>query len=231
MEKIYVDIEEKKEYFKSIAENTGWDPLIDDWLSDYNFTHVVNYLINQVNDGRRFTPRLKDILNGLILCPYKETKVLFIGQDPYPQLDVSDGILFSCSRQQKPEKSLEFIFKALYGDSEDKDYDLSRWSKQGVIMLSTALTVEINSIGSHYSIWKPFMNMLFSHINDNFENIAVVLLGKKAEEWEIYFSNQKIFKVTHPASAAYKNGIWDHKDIFNQINLHLNNVEKNSIIW
>lgn len=108
---------------------------------------------------------------------------------------------------------------------------MRRWSHQGVLLLNTALTVRIKGIGSHYMIWKPFISYLFTEINKQFKNIPIVLLGKKAEEWELYFTNQKVYKVPHPAAAAYNGGIWKHDDIFNKINNYLATQNKTIINW
>ena len=56
-------------------------------------------------------------------------------------------------------------------------------------------------------------------------------MGKKAEEWAPLLSNMKIYKVAHPASAAYKGGEWDCKDVFNKVNLELEKQDKTCIEW
>ena len=56
-------------------------------------------------------------------------------------------------------------------------------------------------------------------------------MGKKAESWEIHLNNQKIFKVTHPASAAYRGGEWDCKNVFALVNAELDKQEKTWIEW
>ena len=144
---------------------------------------------------------------------------------------MADGISFSCSKKGKPEKSLQHIFNALYGTYEGKDCDLSRWSKQGVLMLNTALTVRIDEIGSHYHIWKNLITRVFNHINNNHKDLAVVCMGRKAQEWKDYLDQQKLFFVYHPASAAYSGGTWQHDDVFNKVNNHLVEQGKSAVIW
>jgi uracil-DNA glycosylase len=187
----------------------------------------MNTLLDNVNNGRRFTPMFKDTFNAFIECPYKETKVVIVGQDPYPQLGVADGIAFSCSKKDKAEKSLQYINKAI--DTEHTD--LRCWSNQGVLLINTALTVEVNKIGSHYGIWKSFTEYLFETLNRHNKDLVFILMGKKAEEWAPLLSNMKIFKVAHPASAAYRGGEWDSKDVFNKVNLELEKQDKICIEW
>ena len=56
-------------------------------------------------------------------------------------------------------------------------------------------------------------------------------MGKKAEAWQLLLDRQKIFKVAHPASAAYRGGEWDCKDVFNKVNTELENQDKPCIDW
>ena len=56
-------------------------------------------------------------------------------------------------------------------------------------------------------------------------------MGKKAEDWQVYLSNQKLYKVSHPASAAYRGGQWDCKDVFNKVNIELEKQGKACINW
>lgn len=225
-------IDDKRDRFiEKIESSSDWGPVLVPWLESEDFDNVIKFLLKETKAGDRFTPVLKDVFNAFIFCPYKDMKAIMIGQDPYPQFGVADGISFSCSKKGKPEKSLQHIFNALYGTYEGKDCDLSRWSKQGVLMLNTALTVRIDEIGSHYNIWKNFITHVFNHINNYHKDLAVVCLGKKAQEWKDHLDQQKTFFVYHPASAAYSGGVWDCDDVFNKVNNHLLSQGKSTIIW
>ena len=109
--------------------------------------------------------------------------------------------------------------------------NLKRWSNQGVLLINTAFTVEINKIGSHYGIWKSFTEHIFDNINRHNPNTIFILMGKKAEEWRTLVPTAKILKCSHPASAAYRGGEWDCNDVFNKANEILNNQGKTCINW
>ena len=226
---IEVDIEQLRDDVNNKLEDSGWAPMLSPFINGLEFDMIMDKLVSCVNAEKRFTPRFKDIFNAFTECPYDELKCIVIGQDPYPQLGVADGMAFSCSRKGKAEKSLQYILKAL-GD-EDGNVDLRRWANQGVLLLNTAFTVEINSIGSHYSIWKPFTEYLFENINRHKKDIPTILMGKKAEDWELLLNRQKLFKVAHPASAAYRGGEWDCKNVFALVNVELDKQEKTWIQW
>jgi uracil-DNA glycosylase len=229
MKKLEIDINNLRERINNALEESGWTPALAPFINGLSFDIILNSLVTMYKNGKRFTPKFKDIFNAFKECPYKEIKVIVIGQDPYPQLGSADGIAFSCSKKGKAEKSLQYILKAL--NDEQGDVDLRRWSNQGVLLLNTAFTCEINSIGSHINLWKPFAIYLFELLNRHHKNVPVIMMGKKAEDWQVYLSNQKLYKVSHPASAAYRGGQWDCKDVFNQVNIELEKQGKACINW
>ena len=236
---IEVDIASLREDVIKKIESSGWDRMLSPFINGLEFDYIINKLVECVNSDKRFTPKFKDIYNAFVECPYDDLKVIVIGQDPYPQLGVADGIAFSCSKKGKAEKSLQYILKQTIGDYTDtgrvmytpEECDLRRWANQGVLLINTAFTVEINSIGSHYALWKPFTQYLFENINRHHKDIPTILMGKKAEAWELLLNRQKLYKVAHPASAAYRGGEWDCKDVFNRVNQELENQEKTCITW
>lgn len=225
-------IPDKIEALKEKLKGTGWESIIYPYLDSESFYSTLKKLVGFVQDGKRFTPKMKDWFRTFETCYYSNLKVIFIGQDPYPQLGVADGISFSCSHTMKEQPSLRHIFNSLEKQypGYERNPDLTRWSEQGVLMLNTALTVEINKIGSHYSLWHAFTGHLLEAINNKSE-LIVVLLGKKAQEWKKYLKNQTIIEVEHPAAAAYKGGVWNDKELFLTINKMLENQGKTLVHW
>tara|TARA_R110002020_G_scaffold335596_1_gene550759 strand:+ start:3274 stop:3975 length:702 start_codon:yes stop_codon:yes gene_type:complete len=225
----------KKEIKKGILNNIcrTWNAaFFEEIINNGVFDSILDKLVMQVNDNKRFTPPIKDLFNTFKYCPYDDAKVFIIGQDPYPQFGVADGIAFSCSKTGKLQPSLRYIFKEINGSQWDSlDPDLKRWCAQGVCLINTAFTVEIGKIGSHYDIWKQFTKELLTHLNNRDHKQIFILLGKKAEQWEKYIDKQKIYKLSHPASAAYRGGVWDSKNIFNKVNEDLKNMNLSQINW
>ena len=222
-------------------QDSGWQKVFKHYIFSTEFVEALLTLDKLVKEGKRFTPPLKNLFKAFEECKYDDLKVVIIGQDPYPQLGVADGIAFSCSNVDKPQPSLRYIFNELENQypafrTNDLLYDpldLKRWSNQGILMLNTALTCEVNNIGSHYDIWKTFTAHLLTYLNDNYTGIIYVFMGKKAESWSDLISDQFNYKinVTHPASAAYKGGKWDSKNLFKEINKIIYDNTKQQIIW
>lgn len=213
-------------------KESGWNEL-DFYFNLIQYPILISDLENDVAIyGKPFTPEPEFIFNGITSCPKDKFKVLFIGQDPYPQQGVADGISFSCSRTMKEQPSLRYIFDELQIQypNASRNPDLSRWSKQGVLMLNTALTCRINDIGSHYYIWNDFSTYFLKSLN-KYKGIVTVFLGKKAEVYKNLLPNHIHITVPHPASAAYRGGRWDSKNLFITINEHLKTQGLTEIDW
>lgn len=216
---------------------SGWGDKLKLFLLSKDFEQILTHLYNESQDGRKFTPVLKDLFRAFEECPYNDLKIVIIGQDPYPQAGVADGISFSCSHTGKVQPSLRYIFKEIeetvYPDGMTWDPDLKRWSNQGILMLNTAMTCEIGNIGSHIKLWEPFTSYLLDVLDNNYTGLVYVYLGNKAKAWSKSTGsiNYKFF-IPHPASAAYRKGNkWETGDVFNKINniMHKNYGEK--IVW
>jgi len=232
-----MEIEQIKQKMFDKLEPSGWGKVFKSFIFSSEFEKILTKLWDLSNENSRFAPTLKQVFRAFEECPYDKLQVVIIGQDPYPQLGVADGISFSCSNTNKLQPSLKFILqevdRTVYGNHViSEDLDLKRWSNQGILMLNTALTVEIGKIGSHYDIWKPFTAYLFDYLNNNNSGLIYVYMGKKAEEWsEVTNDNNYKFNVKHPASAAYNGSKWDSNDIFNKISKLVKENNGNNIIW
>lgn len=232
-----MDLEEIKQKMFTKLEPSGWGRVFKSFIFNGEFDDILIKLYKLTQENKRFTPPLKHVFRAFEECPYDKLQVVVVGQDPYPGLGQADGISFSCSNLGKPQPSLRYIFaeieRTVYQEyPTQQDPDLSRWSNQGILMLNTALTVEVNKIGSHYDIWKSFTTYLLEWLNDYNPGLVYLYMGKKAEEWsELTNDNSHKFVVKHPASAAYSGGKWDCNDVFNKINEVVKSTNGNKIIW
>ena len=216
---------------------SGWGDVLKTFLLSTDFESILEILLKQAKEGKRFTPQLKLVFKAFEACPLKDLKVVIIGQDPYPQPYTASGIAFSCDVTGKPEKSLKYIFKAIedtvYTDGYLWDPDLTRWSNQGILLINTALTTEMNKTGTHYELWKPFLTFLLDYLTIQNPGLVYAFLGKKAQDWaeSIPDNNYKLM-ASHPASAAYKElAVWDCNDIFNKISTLVHKQFNEKIIW
>lgn len=125
---------------------------------------------------------------------------------PYPQDGVPDGLAFSCSETKIPQPSLKVIMSAieeqLAPGSFDLEniYDLKPLANAGVLLLNSALTVEVNNAGSHLEAWSKFIAEVLFKLQEQKKDLVYVLYGSHAHKFaDIIVNYKKIYKNYHPA--------------------------------
>ena len=218
-----LDIEEIKDKIYQRLEPSGWARVLRTFIYSKDFENIVMQLAKQTQDGKRFTPPMKNWFRAFEECPYSELKVVIVGQDPYPGFGQADGIAFSLKDADTIQPSLEYMFNAINktvynGVNACRDMDLTRWANQGMLMLNTALTTQIGRPGQHHLIWKPFIAYLFDYLTWNNNGLVYIYMGKQAQQWmDVVNDNNYKFTVVHPAAASYGNlKEWDCQDVFNK---------------
>lgn len=183
--------------------------------------------LNKINCIKNnICPEYKNIFKAFHLCPYKELRLIILGQDPYPQKNVATGLAFanfSNTPENNISPSLQVIKESVINYKIPHNLiifapDLEEWAKQGVLLLNTSLTCEINKPGSHNLIWRPFISKLIENICKCNSGIIFLLLGKQAQSFESNINKlQHIIKVPHP-SYCYRNNIELPHNIWTDIN-------------
>lgn len=236
-----LEIDKIRDRIYEDLQPSGWGRVLRTFIYSSDFDNILHSLVVEVNAGNRFTPPLKDVFRAFKECPYEELKVVIIGQDPYPTIDVADGIAFSCSKSKTPgqiQPSLKFILQEVNRTVYNSEYvsynpDLARWSNQGILMLNTALTTQIGKIGKHYEIWKPLLNYLFDYLKLYNPSLVYIFMGKEAKNWEdtVGETCHKYF-CSHPASAVYNTKqVWDCNNVFNNTSEIVKELHNFDIIW
>jgi uracil-DNA glycosylase len=223
-----INLEEIKLKLIERLRASGWANKLKGFLQSSEFDKILAELYKLREDGKRFTPPLKEVFRAFEECHHDKLKVIMIGQDPYPQLGVADGLAFSCSNTDKAQPSLKNMFEAVEKTVYQEwptyqDPNLVRWANQGVLLLNSALTCQVDKVGSHYNVWKEFIAYTMDMLNYTDSGLIFVLMGKQAQELESMIGQHHyIIKVSHPASAAYTKTTWDCGDMFNEINKIIN---------
>lgn len=233
-----VNIQEIKQKLYDKLKPSGWGDKLKTFIHSSDFEKILLKLESEADEGKRFVPQLKYVFSAFEKCTYEKLRVVIIGQDPYPYVNVPDGMAFSCSIKGKPEASLRYMFdeieRTVYGgEGYEKNPDLTRWADQGVLLLNSALTTTVGKPGVHQILWRPFMAFLLDILGWYNPGIVYVFMGKVAQQWAegIPDNCHKIF-VSHPASAAHMNSErWDSKDAFNEVNRILKKTNNEQITW
>ena len=250
-----VNIEEVKKKLYENLKPSGWGDKLKSFILSGDFDKIINTLLAEAKEGKRFTPVLKHMFRAFEECPVDKLKVVILGQDPYPQgpavirdgkdgmvrevsrFPTADGLAFSCGNTNIVQPSLKYIFMAIEETMYPEGFtwypDLARWSNQGILLLNSALTTQITKIGVHYEMWKGFLEFLFDYLAIHHPNIVYVFLGKKAQEWMNHVPEDAPKLIaSHPASAAYHDlEKWDCNDIFNECNKLVKKQFNEEIIW
>ncbi len=234
-----INLEEIRDKLVDKLKPSGWSGKLRGFIQSTDFDKILLRLYNEREEGKRFTPPLKSVFKAFEECPLDKLKVVIIGQDPYPHFGVADGLAFSCGNTRKPQPSLKNMFEAIektvYEDYPSfQDPDLTRWANQGVLLLNTALTTQVDKVGCHYDIWQPFLVYLIDMLSLTHSGIIFIFLGAKAQEFEsLIGQNHYLLQASHPASAAYTKTTWDCKDVFNEANKIIikNNGPEFKINW
>lgn len=238
MEKKVINIPELQEKLYKRLQPSGWGDKLKGFLLSNDFVKILEVLVRDTDEGKHFVPTLKLVFRALEECPYKDTRLIMVGQDPYPSaVNLADGLAFSCSITGRAQPSLEYmsneIKRTVYpNDRYTLDPDLQRWAHQGILLLNTALTVTLRHPGTHYLLWRPFLVYLIDTIiwNPEMEHVIWVFMGNKAKEYsDTVPDNFYKLETVHPAAAAHaKSETWDSQDIFNKVNAK---IKGDKIIW
>ena len=160
------------------------------------------------------------------LTPFKDVKVVILGQDPYHGQGQAHGLAFSVHTQQKLPPSLLNIYKELVDDmgcETPKAGDLTSWAVQGVFLLNTVLTVRAASAGSHQKQgWETFTDATIKLLSEEREHLVFILWGKPAQQKEklIDASKHLVLKAPHPSPLSSYRGFFGSKP-FSKSNAYL----------
>lgn len=179
-------------------------------------------------------PGKKEVFNALKLTPFKDIKVVIVGQDPYHGEGEAHGLSFSVRDGVKLPPSLKNIYKELYDDLGvpiRTTGDLSHWAKQGVLLLNSTLTVVKDTPNSHSNIgWQQFTDDVISLIDKNRNDVVFILWGNYARSKKALIKNNYIIESAHPSPFSARNGFFGSKP-FSKTNAYLKSKGLEEIKW
>jgi uracil-DNA glycosylase len=93
-----VNLQEVKEKLYTRLKDAGWGDPLKTFVLSSDMDIILERLLDEARDNKRFVPQIRDVFKAFEVCPFDKTRVVIIGQDPYPYPEVPDGIAFSCSK-------------------------------------------------------------------------------------------------------------------------------------
>jgi uracil-DNA glycosylase len=171
-------------------------------------------------------PNPKHVFRAFEETPFEKVKVVILGQDPYHGEGQANGLCFAVNPGVRPPPSLQNIFKELESDlgrPVERDPDLSRWAKQGVLLLNATLTVNARTPGSHQGRgWERFTDAVIQRLNDEREHLVFILWGNYAKQKGAHIDRSKhcVIESAHPSPFSAHSGFFGSKP-FSKANAYL----------
>lgn len=176
-------------------------------------------------------PALPNVFRAFKLCSLKDCRVVMIGMGPYPDKFMgkprATGILFGNNKDVPEDKlspSLQVVKESAINFEIPHniitfDQTLESWAKQGILMINSALTCELNKVGSHVNQWRPFVSKLLKNLSERETGIVYILFGRQAQTLKPYINERynDIIEIEHPAYFARSNKIMPYS-VFRQMN-------------
>lgn len=181
-------------------------------------------------------PKEENIFKALELTPYDTVKVVILGQDPYHGAGQAHGLSFSVQDGIAIPPSLQNIYKELEDDMGipiSASGNLTKWAKQGVLLLNTVLTVEEGQANSHRGKgWEIFTDTIIAALNDCPRPLVFVLWGKPAQQKAKMITNSRhlILQAPHPSPLSAYRGFFGSRP-FSRINQFLTDTGQEPIDW
>lgn len=193
-------------------------------------------LFQEMNSGVRIAPDFTRWKweRAMDLCPYEQTKVIIVGQDPYYTPGVADGLAFSSGNPYYRPPSLANIYLELKNDLglERNKNSLEGWARQGVLLFNTSLTVVEGRPNSHQGMWDYLLVDTFQTLRKK-EHLVWVLWGNYARSysgWGRHNENHLVLESAHPSPLSASRGFFGSKP-FSKTNEYLAQANLELIDW
>ena len=220
---------------KDVQLPAEWKILLKDEFEKEYFVELTKTVRAEYVNGAVF-PHPKNIFRAFESCAPSDVKVVILGQDPYHTPGVADGLAFSTPSTNPVPPSLQNIFKEIaeeFGTTRSTDPDLTRWAKQGVLLLNASLSVRSGVANSHADYgWHIFTDAIIHALSEHTEHVVFLLwgafAGKKAEL--IDGSKHLILLSVHPSPLSVHRGFFGNGH-FKKANAYLKECERGEIDW
>lgn len=177
------------------------------------------------------------IFNAFNLTPFDKVKVVIIGQDPYHEPGQAMGLSFSVPEGIMMPPSLINIFKEIHDDlgkPMPSNGDLTRWARQGVLLLNATLTVRAHIANSHQQLgWSFFTDAAIKALSAHREHIVYMLWGGYARSKRGFIDASKnlVLESVHPSPLSANRGGWFGQHQFSRCNEYLRANGEEEIDW
>lgn len=219
---------------KDVKIDSSWKTVLKPEFQKPYWEKLTEFVRQQYLSGKVYPPA-KDIFRAFDLCPLGKVKVVIVGQDPYHGEKQANGLSFAVADGVNLPPSLKNIYKEIHDDlgiTPLSSGDLSRWAKQGVLMLNSVLTVSAGNPSSHKAKgWEQFTDAVIKSLNENRKNIVYLLWGKYAQTKGEVIDRKKNLVLTSGHPSPYSVHLFFDQHHFSKCNKYLKKNGIKEIDW
>jgi len=190
-----------------------WDQILaEEWEKPY-FKELQAFLDEEYATQTVYPPR-DEVFTALRLTSFSNTRVVILGQDPYHGAYQAHGLSFSVKEGVPLPRSLRNIFKELeaeLGVAPPSCGDLTRWAKEGVLLLNSVLTVREGEAASHQNRgWEIFTDAIIDRLDQKSTPVVFLLWGGHAQKKAVRIKNPLHVKLSsaHPSPLSASRGFF-----------------------
>ena len=214
----------------------SWKQALEEEFGKDYFKELTGFVKEEYLGGKVY-PHPKNIFRAFDLTPFENVRVVILGQDPYHGTGQAIGLSFAVNDGVRLPPSLQNIFQELESDLgqplTNRSGDLSRWAKQGVLLLNATLTVRAGQAGSHQGRgWELFTDAAIKALSDQREHLVFILWGNYARQKGAHIDRSKhlVIESAHPSPFSAANGFFGSKP-FSKANEYLEAHDIQPIDW
>lgn len=214
----------------------SWGPVIKP-LFRQEYMKRLSAFVQEERRRYEVYPPQELVFNAFRLTPFSEVKVVILGQDPYHNVGQAHGLSFSVPEGIAFPPSLKNIFAELSTDIEGfqipSSGDLTKWAKQGVLLLNATLTVRAHQAASHQKQgWERFTDEIIAKVSSELEHVVFLLWGSYAQQKAVLIDASKhlVLKAVHPSPLSVYRGFFGCRH-FSKANAYLQAHGKQPIDW
>lgn len=213
----------------------GWKACLQEEFDKPYFERLTQFVRQEYATTTVYPPGAL-IFNAFNLCPFDQVRVVIIGQDPYHGPGQAHGLCFSVNDGIPFPPSLVNIFKEVQDDlgtPVPATGNLSRWARQGVLLLNATLTVRAHQAGSHQRQgWEEFTDAVIRVLNERRDHLVFILWGSYAQKKGAFIDRNRhlVLSSAHPSPLSAYHGFFGNRH-FSRANQYLVEHGETPVQW
>ncbi|HLL61403.1 MAG TPA: uracil-DNA glycosylase, partial [Candidatus Nitrosocosmicus sp.] len=212
----------------------SWKNVLESEFNLPYWTCLTEFVRKQYTSNTVY-PHPKQVFRAFDLCPFEEVKVVIVGQDPYHGINQANGLSFAVNEKVPLPPSLKNIYQEIQNDLKITPFasgDLSRWAKQGVLLLNSVLTVQAGMAASHSGKgWEQFTDAVIRSLNAKRSHIVYMLWGKYAQTKGQVINREQNLILTSGHPSPFSSHLFFGHHHFSQCNKYLQEHGLTPIDW